>query len=198
MLYGIFPTPIIHLKFNDHKKYNFSPIPKKIKRPSGWAKDLYSTYPNTIDDEFIDNECIESLKNDIKNCINDYFLDIKIPTNWYYSNFWYNVYYNNFGQELHNHLSDVGFPSNYWSGIYYYTGTTPTVFQRSDFMYQTQIFNGCLDSKINFCFWDKWFPDVVDGDIILFPPHLNHFIEMKSKDENQMRMTFSFNICLYT
>ena len=33
-----------------------------------------------------------------------------------------------------------------------------------------------------------------DGDILLFPPHLEHSVQSKPENKNKMRMTFSFNI----
>ena len=37
-------------------------------------------------------------------------------------------------------------------------------------------------------------PPVEDGDILLFPPHLEHSVQSKPENKNKMRMTFSFNI----
>lgn len=192
----VFPTPVLQIKFKNHLDYQFSNIPEGVKKPENWIKDLYTTFPNIEDDDpYVSSIVRDKLKDDLKNSINEFFNLCKMPTNWNYSEFWYNVYYNNQGQEKHRHLTEVGLPSNYWSGVYYHKGNTPTTFVRECNFYETQYFPGWMDTELKEFYYKTWYPDIEEGDIILFPPYLKHYVDYKS-DSNQMRMTFSFNIVL--
>ena len=196
-LHYIFPVPILQIKFDKHSDYDIPDVPKSSKKPDGWLSDLYTTFPDiSDDDEYVSPNIRDRLKKDLKDSIDKFFKELNIPTNWYYNSFWYNVYYDNQGQEPHNHLPYAGGILNYWSGIYYYKGADPTTFVRDSNFYTTQKFPGYLDSNLKECFYKVWYPLVKDGDIIIFPPYLEHYFFNNTKS-NQMRMTFSFNISLY-
>lgn len=196
LIHCVFPTPVIQLEFDKHSNYNFSNIPKSVKKPSTWKDDLYTTFPNILDnDSYINSEIRERLKADLKQCINNQFKLLKIPPTTGYSDFWYNVYYDKQGQELHHHLAKPGTINPYWSGIYYYKNSSPTVFSRNSNLYRTQEFSGCLESNLKEFYYKTWYPHVKDGDIILFPPYLEHYVP-HFNEPNKMRMTFSFNLLL--
>ena len=136
---------------------------------------------------------------DLINDIKEVFSDLNMPNDIYFPNFWYNIYHNGQGQESHNHISEVGERLAYWSGIYYYQHSTPTVFKRSDYLYRTQEFPGHEKSQLNSCFYQTYYPHVEDGDMVLFPPYLEHYVpdlQFEEKNKEQMRVTFAFNIGL--
>ena len=81
-------------------------------------------------------------------------------------------------------------------GIYYNKNATPTVFHRGDKIYKTQLFNGSESTSLAPCLCASFSPSVEDGDILLFPPYLEHSVESQPQHKNNMRMTFSFNIAL--
>ena len=51
-----------------------------------------------------------------------------------------------------------------------------------------------MDSSMASVLSAEYFPFVEDGDIILFPPYLEHSVKSKQNPKDDMRMTFSFNI----
>ena len=195
---GLFPVPIIRIKFKDHYKYNFPEVEKKDKKPSGWKIPLNTTFPNIPDDDLIVPPTVrDSLMRDMKDAIVDVFEPLNLPTNIGYNNFWYNIYHDNQGQESHDHLGSVGSLLPFWSGVYYNKNSTPTTFHRDDGTYKTQLFQGAENTSLAPCLAPNISPDVEDGDILLFPPYLTHSFESKNPHKNSMRMTFSFNITLH-
>jgi hypothetical protein len=64
-------------------------------------------------------------------------------------------------------------------------------------MFKTQYFNNCTESAISEAFDAKYCPEVKDGDIILFPSHLQHSIHSEDWHTTNMRLTFAFNVSLF-
>ena len=196
---GLFPVPLLKIKFKDHYKYNFPEVEKKDKKPDIWIKSLNTTYPYIPDDDLIVPPTVrDSLMRDMKDAIVDVFEPLNLPTNIGYNNFWYNIYHDNQGQEKHNHLGHIGQPTTFpfWSGVYYNKNSTPTTFYRDGGIYRTQLFDGVQNTALGECLTHIAAPSVEDGDILLFPPYLQHAVESKPHHKNKMRMTFSFNITL--
>ena len=194
---GLFPVPLLKIKFKDHHKYNFPEVEKKEKKPDSWMKSLHTTFPYIPDDDLIVSPMVrDSLRRDLKDAVVEVSQELNIPTNIYFLQLWYNIYHDNQGQEKHSHLSEVGAPLPLWSGVYYNRNASPTQFFRSDKLYQTQIFEGYKQSGLAPCLAESGEFPVEDGDILLFPPYLEHSVESKPQHKNSMRMTFSFNIAL--
>ena len=194
---GIFPVPLLKIKFKDHYKYNFPEVEKRDQKPDAWLKSLHTTFPFIKDDDpLVPYPLRESLKKDLYDSIVETFEQLNIPTNIEFMQLWYNIYHDNQGQENHDHLSGVGTQLLFWSGIYYNKNTSPTKFFRSDNIYKTHLFDGAENSSLAPCLADSFSPSVEDGDILLFPPYLTHSVESKPQHQDSMRMTFSFNITL--
>jgi hypothetical protein len=192
----IFPTPVIKVKFKQHKKYKFENIEKKEKYPKHWKLPLNTTFPDMIQgDEFIDLETLYSLKGDIRKCIDVVFKDLSLPTKYSFINFWYNIYHLNQGQEPHNHLpqNSFGLSKVYWSGIYYAKNSTPTTFFTPSSFGDPYNFLGSTESKLKKFYTHKISLDIEDGDILLFPSYLHHSVP-KIKKDIRMRVTFAFNL----
>ena len=148
------------------------------------------------DDPVISPVVRDNLKKDLKDSIVEVFRQLNFPTNIDFLELWYNIYHDNQGQEKHSHLSEVGSPLPLWSGVYYNKNASPTQFFRSDKLYQTQLFEGYKQSGLAPCLAESGEFPVEDGDILLFPPYLEHSVESKPQHKDSMRMTFSFNIAL--
>jgi len=193
---GLFPVPTIKIKFKQHDKYNFPLMAKKDAKPSTWEISLNTTFPNIItDDDFISMEKTEELKTDISNAIISVFKEINISTKFIISHFWYNIYHQNQGQEKHAH---VGPFYHYWSGIYYNKNVSPTVFCNREGphdVHKHQIPDSA-SSKLEKLFMSDAVIPTMEGDIILFPPYLVHFVPEQKNivSDDQMRITFSFNL----
>ena len=196
-LIGLFPIPIIKIEFKNHYKYNFPEIERIDNRPKGWKESCNSSFPGIGDDDPIVSSSVrDSLKNDLIDCIIEIFTELRIPVDINIMQIWYNIYHENQGQEPHRHLPMVGARLPFWCGIYYNKNASPTKFYRDDKLYQTQLFDGYETSEMAFPLSQKYSPYVQDGDIILFPPYLEHSIKSESQHKDNMRMTFSFNIDL--
>ena len=196
---GLFPVPVIKIKFKDHYKYNFPEVEKKDKKPDSWVESLHTTFPYIPDDDLIVPPMVrDSLMRDLKDVVVEVSQELNIPTNIYLLQLWYNIYHDNQGQERHNHLCGVGNSPSLWSGVYYNKNASPTQFFRSDSSYQTQIFDEYKQSALAPCLSPCVAPSVEDGDILLFPPYLDHCVLSEPYHRDNMRMTFSFNINLTT
>jgi hypothetical protein len=196
---NIFPVPLIQIKFDKHNDYQFEDIEKSVNLPEGWVMPLNSSFPEIKDnDPFISPIIRDKLIIDITKCVKNTFKNLNLPTNIYIEDFWYNIYHDNQGQEEHDHLGIVGERITYWSGIYYNKNSSPTCFIRSDRLYMTQGFPESNDSLLSYCFDKKYFSEVEDGDILLFPPYLEHYIISEPQHKTNMRLTFAFNIDRFT
>ena len=194
---GLFPVPLLKIKFKDHYKYNFPEVEKKDKKPDTWTRSVETTFPFIEDDDpLVPSVLRESLKKDLHDSIVETFEQLNLPTNINFMTFWYNIYHDNQGQERHDHLSGVGDGLLFWSGVYYNKNATPTTFHREDKTYRTQLFDGSENTSLAQCLTSSFSPFVKDGDILLFPPYLTHSVESKPQHKDSMRMTFSFNITL--
>jgi hypothetical protein len=104
---------------------------------------------------------------------------------------WLNAYEKENFQEPHSHLP------GFYSGIHYicfdpeeHTGTT---FQNPMEQLYTFMFNpDSLDIEKNEHVLEGFDIDVEEGDIILFPSHLRHYVRRNTS--KHLRMTISFNI----
>ena len=196
-LIGIFQTPIIKIKFKEHYKYNFPEVEKRDNKPEGWVESLNTSFPFIDPNDPVVSPIVKkNLIADLKSSIVDVFKQLNMPTNIDLMQFWYNIYHDNQGQEKHNHLTWVGGKNLYWCGIYYHKNASPTTFYREPGRYELQRWPDYMDSAMAPVLCSKYFPSVEDGDIILFPPYLDHSVKSEQKPKDKMRMTFSFNIDL--
>ena len=194
MLYKVFCTPLITFSFSKHSKYNFADVEKSDRRPYGWTTSINSSFPNIKDDDpVVSPEIRDNLMADLKEEMVENFREMKIPDKFKYENFWYNIYHDTQGQEPHSHLNGCLAKPPYWCGIYYNKRASPTTFIRPDTNNRIHKFPHKSDFFQNY-FADTLRPDLNDGDVILFPPYLQHCVEPSTSAT--MRMTFSFNIVL--
>lgn len=191
----LFPIPLIKFRFKYHESYYFNNIEKCVKKPEGWEMPLNTSFPNIQDNDIlISKSTKDQLKTDIKFCIDEVFSQMNMPTDYCFIDFWYNIYHKDQGQESHEHLPMVNAKLPYWSGIYYNKNSSPTEFSRPSKLYQTQLFPGYKDCEIKDSYYYSFRPDVMDGDILLFPPYLSHSVSNIILEEPNMRLTFSFNL----
>lgn len=190
-----FPIPLLRFKFNRHEEYEFRTIGRKNNIPQGWKMALNSTFPNIPDnDPIVTPEQRSSLKKDLYTQIRELFVkDLQITNKFQIGDFWYNIYHQGQGQEPHTHLSDCSHQNPFWCGIYYHKGASPTKFSSPTFASKIHRWEGVHESNLRDCFSEYLMPRVSDGDVMLFPPYLEHCIY---SDSIKMRMTFAFNLYL--
>jgi hypothetical protein len=192
---GLFAVPLLKIKFKDHYKYNFPEVKKKDQKPDSWVKSLHTTFPDIPDNDPIVSSFVkDSLRKDLKDSLVNVFKEINLPDTIDFTNLWYNIYHDNQGQEKHSHLAFVGQIAPLWSGVYYNKNASPTRFFRSDRLYRTQILPEAQNTALDVCLAENFSPEVEDGDILIFPPYLEHSVASTPEHKNKMRMTFSFNI----
>lgn len=193
----LFAVPLIKFRFSNHEKYKFPYIERKERIPEGWQKSLNTSFGQGENgDDFISAEKKSNLIFDISQDIKMIFLNLKMPTNFKIRHFWYNIYHDNQGQEIHDHLSGAGLKNNYWSGIYYNTNSSPTLFYRPYRQHKVSMVPEYHnpDCYMYDYYQDTYFPQVSDGDIILFPPWIEHSVDTDETFKNKMRLTFAFNL----
>ena len=194
-LHKVFYVPIFTFRFNKHNDYKFLDIEKQDRRPRGWTTPLNSTFPVIPDDDPLVSPTVrDSMMRDLKEQIKKLFYMHGIPDKFDFVDFWYNVYHDNQGQEPHTHLTGCMSAAPYWCGIYYNKGSTPTTFFRPDSNNRVHQFPHQGPAFKEY-FADSLQPGVSDGDVILFPPYLQHCVDLQSSAS--MRLTFSFNLQLY-
>jgi len=194
-LHKVFYVPIFTFRFDKHNDYKFLDIEKQDSRPRGWTTPLNSTFPVIPDDDPLVSPTIrDSMMRDLKEQIKKLFYMHGIPDKFDFVDFWYNSYHDNQGQEPHTHLTGCMSVTPYWCGIYYNKGSTPTTFFRPDSNNRVHQFPH-QGPEFKEYFADSLQPGVSDGDVILFPPYLQHCVDLQSSAS--MRLTFSFNLQLY-
>jgi hypothetical protein len=196
-LRSLFPTPLIKFKFTKHHLYHFEEVPKSVNKPTGWVKPLNTSFGLNDGDDFLSLDKKEKLIKHLKNDIDEVFTKLEIPTEYIIEQLWYNIYHDNQGQEIHDHISGPEAKNPYWCGIYYNKGNTPTSFVRP---YTTHRISRHPEYTVNsgcpmFKFYnDIEYPAVEPGDIIMFPAWLEHYVDVGEEYKDNMRLTFSFNL----
>lgn len=181
----LFPTFFGKVKFNEHKKYKniFNSLNLKninANQPRNWNSVVHTSFDSN------EKFNTEDLKSDIEKFLLRH-LDIQ---NLEINSFWYNIYKKGFYQEKHNHC-DYG---NFLSGIYFYKNPTSPVFVNSSdgiisSMGYGTVFSNTFVSKLR---PNNFSPFVEEGDIIIFPSDLEHYVPLYNSDDP--RITFSFNL----
>lgn len=197
----LFSTPVIKINFSKHAKYAgmFDTWDKVDRKPSNWLVPLNTSFPLIQDDDpYVNQETRDSLKEDIMFDIRRTLLKYNIPTKVEYECFWYNAYRKGQGQEVHNHLSMHNDQNPLWSGVYFAQNCDPGsfFFANHDFAWRTQQQFPYVKSNLSEYYKEFMPMNFIDGDIVLFPPHLNHGVKCGNLKEDVQRLTFSFNIYL--
>lgn len=189
---SLFAIPLIKFKFSKHHLYNFPEVPKRHNKPPAWIKSLNTSFGNCEGDDFLSLELKDKMIDDITDDLVTVFKSLDIPPKINISNFWYNIYHDNQGQEDHDHLCPCTEKIPFWSGVYYNKNATPTKFKRNDRYHRLTRIPETMNSKLKDFFVDNMEPEVENGDIILFPPWVEHFVD--TGECSDMRLTFSFNV----
>lgn len=195
-LKSLFPTPLIKFKFTKHYLYHFEEVPKSVSKPREWIKPLNTSFGKNGGDSFLSIEKKNKLIDHLKNDIDEVFDMLEMPTEYLIDQLWYNIYHNNQGQEIHDHIGGLQTKTPYWCGIYYNKGNTPTSFIRPYSLHRVNRHSEftLLDSPLFKFYTDVESPEIEPGDIILFPPWLEHYVDTGEECRNNMRLTFSFNL----
>ena len=196
---GLFATPVIKFKFEKHDEYvdKWENWKKDDRQPIGWQCAVNTSFPQVEqDDPYAPMDVVNQLQKDLLFHIKKVHKLYNLNTNIVFHAFWYNAYYVNQGQEIHNHLPENGC-AQLWSGVYFAKNCLKNqfTFTNTEYSLRSQGLMDYSNSPLRKFYVDTYNGDFSDGDIVLFPPHLHHSVKVKEKtNETEQRLTFSFNI----
>jgi len=196
-LFTLFPTPVYRLSVAGHRKFKQAIVPKLLdtfkkepNRKAPWAK-LCDTWQIHLEE--INPKDFEIISADIQLAIETYLTYLQLPPFSYEYHGWINVHDSDMYQEVHNHIPAI------ISGIYYIQFDTnkhsPVQFINPSPVYHTLMNTLNLDVHnpmmgpsthigLNFN----------EGDVILFPSTLDHFVPKSIEPSDTFRISLSFNV----
>lgn len=195
---SLFATTIFHDRIKQNDKLKEVYIPKiedihsnvDVNIPDGWdTGNVYTTFDQlSLNQQVFDDEIVLCYQQHIAK-----FFDQ--PVEFFIKDLWFNYYENGEYQEQHNHLNADIF--NSWSshfGCIHYLKFDPEVHIPAIFVdpCDTLRYN-CLEMQSN-GYTSKYLPKVAEGDIIMFPTYLEHYVKQTKPTPGNPRITVSFNI----
>lgn len=163
-------------RFNSFKDHSTN------KTPTGWNCNVRTEFHGAFPQHY---------KEAYTNILYEWKQEIGLSQRPFIDEIWMNAYEESHFQEPHSHLP------GFFSGIHYvcfdpevHKGTT---FQNPmDQIYSFMFDEEFLDKDKNEHLDENADIEINEGDIILFPSHLKHFVA--KNESKQLRMTVSFNI----
>ena len=119
------------------------------------------------------------------------------PVEFEIDDIWLNVYSKGEYQEEHTHLTpDIFSPRAHFSCIHYLKFDenvhVPVTFNDP---IATMRFN-TLEMESNY-YVERWSPSIEEGDLLMFPPYLSHFVSKSEPTPNNPRISIAFNIRIH-
>lgn len=165
--------------------------------PPGWECVLHSSYQSNNPDMILDSKYLHSIySNYVVSFLTEYRLK---PGQYNIHDPWYNVFSKSHFQEFHSHL-----PCDF--SVVHYAVFDEEAHQATTFInpnillgQATKAFRPSLSNKLDSkllehsCYMDFYTPQKIkQGDLIIFPSYLNHFVKPNTSDKK--RITITFNI----
>ena len=198
----LFPTPVYRAPVAGHRKFKEAVVPKLLDtfnsgphRQEDWAV-LCNSWQVPLHE--IASKDFDLISGDIQSAIGTYFEYLQTPPFDYEIFGWVNVHTSDMYQEVHNHVSETKSHGKaaLIAGIYYLQfdrdAHRPVQFMNPDREFRTLMRTLSLDIE-NPSMAPKSYPNVSEGDLLLFPSTLDHFVP-KSKPSNIHRISISFNV----
>lgn len=195
---SLFPVSIFHTNIRENNSLKERYLPRildnygkrSIDIPSGWdTGNVYTSFDNdginqSIFDEVIVRTYFEYIKK---------FFDKEVEFD--IVDLWFNCYENGEYQEQHNHLNyDIFNSTVAHFACIHYLRFDPKVHQSAVFVDPiNELRFNTLEMTSNH-YVSKYVPQVNEGDIIMFPNYLEHFVKQTPPTEGNPRVTISFNI----
>ena len=195
----LFPTPVLSLEVDRHTEYKEKFVPllmEKMKDNPGnslqWngIENLWAATHDLLGDELspIDEQIDNAVKSFIGYCQGEHFYQGKVSYQG-----WWNVYDQHAYMESHDHADCVV------SGIYYclldLNKDYPAGFVNSNSQLIERWTSNKLGNK-NSAFMSHTHPNYLDlkeGMLVLFPPHLQHFVRSSKTTDEHYRISYAFN-----
>lgn len=178
---GLFPIPVY--KRNIGRPFNDGEI--KASKMDAWNTRPGSENLRAENTAVLNVPAFFGIKMFIQNCVNEYLKEIISPTtnmNLYITQSWIN--FNRYGDKHHQHFH----ANSVLSGTFY----LHTV-ERDMLFFVNPIKQHLHITKVpNWWNMGRIGVDVNDGDVIIFPSHLEHGVETQSL-EDHVRVSIAFN-----
>ena len=164
----------------------------KVKVPEGWTTTkIITSIENDKANDFLYNS--EELSNQYINviesfCDDDYTIGV--------SDLWYNYFHNEEYHELHDHVSESIDKKCQFACVHYlcYDKKVHKPVYFLDPIHLLRKHSVEFDSHD---YTEEFWPDINEGDLIMFPSYLLHRVERSKPTPNNPRITISFNIELF-
>lgn len=189
----LFPTPVLKIELSKHKENvkNFVPKLTQIFKDNPNNHALWNSMDHSwnaahdlIDISPIDEEFKMHVRDFISYCLGDQYTgDIQFQG-------WWNIHDSNMYMEQHTHTDCVV------SGIYYlqldlnkdypvgFVNPSANLIER----WGIESKNSAFESHTlpNFC-------EIKEGMLVMFPPHIEHFVKRSKIQDNHLRISYAFN-----
>lgn len=162
---------------------------KELEIPDGWLTDKLFTSFNA--DEI--NQSLFSLDNNFHKIYREYVGRMfDKPVNLSLDDIWFNYYINGEFQEEHTHISSTNKKVHY--SCIHYLKFDPTVHLPTTFSDPLENLRP-HSMEMDCCnYSSKWRPKIEEGDLIMFPSYLPHFVPKSQPTPGNPRVTISFNL----
>ena len=180
---NLFATPVIRFKFEKHDEYvdKWENWKKDERQPIGWQCGVNTSFPQVEqDDPYAPMDVVNQLQKDLLFHIKKVHKLYNLSSDIMFHAFWYNAYYVNQGQETHHHLPEHGC-APVWSGVYFAKNCFKNQFSfvKTEYSLRSQGLMNYSNSPLRKFYEEVYNGEFTDGDVVLFPPHLQHCVKVK-------------------
>ena len=194
----VFPITYYHLSMTDNDMLKDLLVDKivadakNLEIPEGWFTNKLMTSfdgePRGKEIFFGENDSYQKvLEKRYGSCINAIF---DAPYKIDIDEIWYNVYMNGEWQEEHDH---VGGPHGSHYSCIHFLSFDPKIHQPVEFRDPlSQLRNLSVELDRN-NYDHTWYPDIKEGDFIMFPSYLAHSVKPGKPTPDYPRITIAFN-----
>jgi hypothetical protein len=179
-LIDLFPIPVYIGKVKRHneiKKYILERV-KEYGTPSSWNCSVNSSFGQ-------DNSWLYDLTELYTNNYDEYFQQFNLRCDMHLIDIWYNEYMKSQYQERHHHLpADI-------SCIHYiklHSSHYGTTFINPYYLHNAS--NTLMNHKSPHTFT----PYVEEGDIVIFPSYLEHFVRVQNVDHQRVTLSWNYRL----
>ena len=164
---------------------------ENLEVPGGWLTDnLFTTFDSDDINSSLFHEDSVFVKY-YREYVTKFF---DKPVEFEFEDIWLNVYSKGEFQEEHSHITPSIFLKRAHFSCIHYLKFDPEVHKPvvfvdpiEDMRYNT------LEMDSNY-YSDKWSPQIREGDLLMFPSYLKHFVDKSDPTPDNPRISISFNI----
>ena len=198
-LFTQFPTPVYKVGLSKHAEFKKRYVPKLTKlfkeepnKKAPWAT-MCHTWQLNLDETNTDD--LVYIQKDLDVAIEQFCSFLRLPPFKFETAGWFNVHDSSMYQEAHNHIPAI------LSGIYYIqfdkTKDSQVIFRNPCETFLA-LMSGAKVPLSNPMFGPHTGHHdnliIEEGDVILFPGTLDHFVPRAEQPHDQLRITLSFNV----